>query len=139
LEIYCKTAGAISDGLLIGKLPNQASISDREGQLLSCSTAEQYLEHFLVQAEGNYLKKLDYFTDLDISKTESYKKYSLQKESPVSLLDRDQLPNTKKGYRGIHALYLYCSSSRFGVLFAIYKEDIGLASVNYLYWGIPKV
>jgi hypothetical protein len=133
LEIYCKTTGTISDGLLISKLPNQASISDKAGQLLSCSTAEQYLEYFLVQAEGNYLKKLDYFTDLDVSKIESYKKYSLQKESPVFPLDRDQLPNTKKGYKGIHALYLYCSSNRFGVLFAIHKEDIGLVSVNYLY------
>jgi hypothetical protein len=133
LEIYCKTTGTISDSLLIGKLPNQASISDKVGQLLSCSTAEQYLEYFLVQTEGNYLKKLDYFTNLDISKIESYKKYSLQKESPVSSLDRDQLSNTKKSYRSIYSLYLYCSSSRFGVPFTIYKEDIGLVLVNYLY------
>jgi hypothetical protein len=55
LEIHRETAGAISDGPLIGELPNQASISDKVGQLPSCSTAEQYLEHFLVQAEGSHL------------------------------------------------------------------------------------
>jgi hypothetical protein len=31
----------------------------------------------LVQTEDNYLKKLDYFTDLDVSKIELHKKYSL--------------------------------------------------------------
>jgi hypothetical protein len=93
----------------------------------------------LDQADGNHLKKLDYFTDLDVSKIESREKYGLRKESPVSPLDGDQLPNTKKGYRGIQSPYLYCSSGRFGVPFAMHKEDMGLASVNYLHWGAPKV
>jgi hypothetical protein len=68
------------------------------------------------------LKKLDYFTDLDVSKIESREKYGLRKE-----------------YRGIHSPYLYCSSGRFRVPFAMHKEDMGLASVNYLHWGAPKV
>src|SRR5438045_6022082 len=74
LEIYCETTGTISDGPLIGELPNQASISDTGGQLQHDSTAQQYLEHFLIQAEGNHLKKLDYFANLDISMVDLRKK-----------------------------------------------------------------
>ena len=43
LEIYRETTSPI-----IGELPNQASISDKVRQLPPDSTAEQYLEHFLV-------------------------------------------------------------------------------------------
>ena len=37
------------------------------------------------------------------------------------------------GYKGIHSLYLYCSTSQFGAPFAMHKEDMGLALVNYLH------
>ncbi|MCJ1251272.1 hypothetical protein MMC30_008503 [Trapelia coarctata] len=67
LEIHRETTRIISDGPLTGEFPNQASISNQVGQLPPDSTAEQYWEHFLVQAEGSHLKKLDYFTDLNVN------------------------------------------------------------------------
>jgi hypothetical protein len=88
VQIHRETTSTISDVPLTSDLPNQASISDKVGQLPSDSTAEQYLEHFFT-AMNNLANTLEDQGKLE--EAAAMKKEVLEKRQRIL---GDEHPNT---------------------------------------------